>query len=149
MQNHGLDEERIVVDGVKRLSADTGIPLVATNDVHYVRQQDAEIQQVLICIATNHILGEDTGLEFHSDDFYLKSESEMSELFRDTPSAIENTQKIADACNFDFEFGNTKRRMIWTTLNFAGKCATRVFTKDTVNLCRKATLTALNTSLKP
>ena len=108
MQNHGLDEERVVVDGVKRLSADTGIPLVATNDVHYVRQQDAEIQQVLICIATNHILGEDTGLEFHSDNFYLKSESEMSELFRDTPSAIENTQKIADACNFDFEFGNTK-----------------------------------------
>ena len=56
MQNHGLDEERVVVDGLKRLSVDTGIPLVATNDVHYVRQQDAEIQQVLICSAKNHIL---------------------------------------------------------------------------------------------
>ena len=108
LQNHGLDEERVVADGIKRLSNETGIPLVATNDVHYVRREDAEIQQVLICIATNHILGEDTGLEFHSDSFYLKSEQEMAELFADTPQAISNTQVIAEKCSFDFEFGTTK-----------------------------------------
>ena len=73
LQNHGLDEQKVVLDGIKRLSADTGIPMVATNDVHYVNREDANIQQVLICIATNHIIGEDTGLEFHSDNFYLKS----------------------------------------------------------------------------
>ncbi len=108
LQNHGLDEERVVADGIKRLSDETGIPLVATNDVHYVRREDAEIQQVLICIATNHILGEDTGLEFHSESFYLKSEQEMAELFADTPQAISNTQVIAEKCSFDFEFGTTK-----------------------------------------
>lgn len=108
IQNHGIDEERVVLDGIKRLSADTGIPMVATNDVHYVNKEDASIQQVLICIATNHILGEDTGLEFHSDNFYLKSEQEMREIFFDVPEAVENTEKIAEICNFDFEFGNTK-----------------------------------------
>lgn len=108
LQNHGLDEERVVADGIKRLADETGIPLVATNDVHYVRREDAEIQQVLICIATNHILGEDTGLEFHSDSFYLKSEQEMAELFADTPQAVSNTQVIAEKCSFDFEFGTTK-----------------------------------------
>ena len=108
LQDHGIDEQKIVLDGLKRLSADTGIPLVATNDVHYVNKEDAEIQQVLICIATNKTLGEDTGLEFHSDNFYLKSEDEMRAIFSDVPEAIDNTQKIADMCSFDFEFGNTK-----------------------------------------
>ncbi|MDE5995409.1 MAG: DNA polymerase III subunit alpha, partial [Eubacterium sp.] len=99
---------KIVKDGIKRLSADTGIPLVATNDVHYIEKQDSKIQQVLICIATNHILGEDTGLEFHSEEFYLKSEEEMRALFADVPEAVDNTAVIAEKCNFDFEFGNTK-----------------------------------------
>ncbi|MDY3811905.1 DNA polymerase III subunit alpha, partial [Eubacterium sp.] len=108
LQNHGIEQEQIVLDGIKRLSRDTDIPLVATNDVHYVNKEDADIQQVLICIATNHILGEDTGLEFHSDNFYLKSEEEMLSLFCDVPEAVENTAKVADMCNFDFEFGNTK-----------------------------------------
>lgn len=108
VQDHGLPEQRVVIDGVKRLGNETGIPLVATNDVHYVERDDAQIQQVLICIATNHTLGEDTGLEFHSDNFYLKSEDEMRTLFSDIPQAVDNTQIIADMCNFDFEFGNTK-----------------------------------------
>ena len=108
IQDHGLDEQRIVKDGLKRLSADTGIPLAATNDVHYIEQQDSKIQQVLICIATNHILGEDTGLEFHSEQFYLKSENEMRELFSDVPESVINTAKIAERCNFEFEFGHTK-----------------------------------------
>lgn len=108
LQNHGLPEQQIVNEGVKRLARETGIPLVATNDVHYIEKEDAKIQQVLICIATNHVIGDDTGLEFHADEFYLKSEQEMNELFGDTPEAILNTQLIADRCNFDFEFGNTK-----------------------------------------
>lgn len=108
LQDHGIEQEKVVLDGVKRISRDTGIPLVATNDVHYVNKEDAQIQQVLICIATNHTLGEDTGLEFHSDSFYLKSEDEMRSLFADVPQAIDNTSIIADKCNFDFEFGNTK-----------------------------------------
>ncbi|MDE5670974.1 MAG: DNA polymerase III subunit alpha, partial [Eubacterium sp.] len=108
IQDHGLDEQKIVKDGIKRLSADTGIPMVATNDVHYIEKQDSKIQQVLICIATNHILGEDTGLEFHSEEFYLKSEDEMRSLFSDVPEAVDNTAVIAEKCNFDFEFGNTK-----------------------------------------
>lgn len=108
LQNHGLAEQQTVNEGVKRIARETGIPLAATNDVHYIEKADAKIQQVLICIATNHIIGEDTGLEFYADEFYLKSEQEMREIFADTPEAIDNTQIIADRCNFDFEFGNTK-----------------------------------------
>lgn len=108
LQNHGLHEQQLVNDSIKRISRETGIPLIATNDVHYIEKEDAKIQQVLICIATNHVIGEDTGLEFHANEFYLKSEQEMRELFSDTPEAISNTQLIADRCDFDFEFGHTK-----------------------------------------
>ncbi len=108
IQDHGLEEQKIVNDGIKRLSRETGIPLAATNDVHYIEKQDSKIQQVLICIATNHILGEDTGLEFHSEEFYLKSEDKMRTLFSDVPEAVDNTVKIAEKCCFDFEFGQTK-----------------------------------------
>lgn len=108
IQDHTMPEQKIVLEGIKRLSRETDIPLVATNDVHYIEKKDARIQQVLICIATNHVIGEDTGLEFHADEFYLKSEDEMREVFADVPEAIDNTQAIVDKCNFDFEFGNTK-----------------------------------------
>ena len=108
IQDHGIDEQKTVKDGILRLCAETGIPVVATNDVHYIEKEDSKVQQVLICIATNHILGDDTGLEFHSDEFYLKSEQEMRELFADVPEAVDNTAVIARQCNFDFEFGNTK-----------------------------------------
>ena len=108
LQNHGINEQAIVNEGLKRLSRETGIPLVATNDVHYIEKQDAKIQQVLICIATNKTIGDETGLEFHADEFYLKSEQQMREIFADTAQAIDNTQIIADMCNFDFEFGHTK-----------------------------------------
>ncbi|MCC8074002.1 MAG: DNA polymerase III subunit alpha [Clostridiales bacterium] len=108
LQNHGLPEQKGVNEGIKRISRETGIPLVATNDVHYIEKNDAKIQQVLICIATNHVIGDDTGLEFHANEFYLKSEDEMREIFSDVPEAVDNTQIIADRCNYDFEFGNTK-----------------------------------------
>ncbi len=108
LQNHTLPEQIAVNEGIKKISRETGIPLVATNDVHYIEKEDAKIQQVLICIATNHVIGDDTGLEFHANEFYLKSEDEMRRIFSDTPEAIDNTQIIADRCIFDFEFGNTK-----------------------------------------
>ncbi len=108
LQNHGLPEQMSVNGGLKRISRETGIPLVATNDVHYINKEDARIQQVLICIATNHVIGDDTGLEFHAQEFYLKSEEEMRALFPDTPEAIDNTARISERCSFDFEFGNTK-----------------------------------------
>lgn len=108
MQNHGIPEQLVVNDGIIRLSNETGIPLVATNDVHYVDREDAHTQKILICIATNHTIDEENSLEFTSDNFYLKTEDEMRVLFPNSADAIENTQKIADMCNFDFEFGNTK-----------------------------------------
>lgn len=108
LQNHGIREQQQIEPMLIRLSKETGIPLVATNDTHYVRREDSKIQQVLICIATNTTLGQGNGLEFQSDEFYLKSEEEMQELFSHVPQAIENTQVIAEQCNYDFEFGNTK-----------------------------------------
>lgn len=108
LQNHGIREQKQIEPMLIRLSKETDIPLVATNDTHYVRKEDSKIQQVLICIATNTTLGQGNGLEFDSDEFYLKSEEEMHELFSHVPEAIENTQIIAGRCNYDFEFGNTK-----------------------------------------
>ena len=108
MQNHDIPEQLIVNEALTRLSNETGIPLVTTNDVHYVDKEDAHTQKILICIATNHTIDEENSLEFTSDNFYLKTEDEMSLLFPNSANAIENTQKIADMCNFDFEFGNTK-----------------------------------------
>ncbi len=108
IQNHGLREQLQINPLLIKLSDETGIPLVATNDTHYIEKQDSKIQQVLICIQTNHILGENIGIEFKTDEFYLKSEDEMKTLFKDVPQAIQNTQIIAEKCNVEFEFGNTK-----------------------------------------
>lgn len=108
MQDHGIKEQKVVNQKLIDISEETGIPLIATNDVHYVRQEDSRVQQVLICIQTNHVLGEDTGLEFHSQEFYLKSEEQMRDLFSAHPEAIENTRLVVEQCNLEFEFGNTK-----------------------------------------
>ena len=108
LQNHGIREQKQIEPLLIRLSEETGIPLVATNDTHYVRREDSKIQQVLICIATNTTIGQGNGLEFQSDEFYLKSKEEMRELFSHVPQAVENTGVIAEQCDYDFEFGNTK-----------------------------------------
>ena len=108
LQNHGIPEQARVNDALIKLSKHTGIPLVCTNDVHFIDPEDAKTQKVLICIATNKTVNDENALEFDSDRFYLKTEDEMRELFDYVPEAIENTQKIADMCNFDFEFGKTK-----------------------------------------
>ncbi len=108
IQDHGMVEEKEVIDGVLAISRELNIPFVATNDVHYVERRDADIQNVLIAIQTNKVVGEENGLEFSGDEFYLKSAEEMAEIFTDYPEAIANTQIIADQCNFNFEFGVTK-----------------------------------------
>ena len=108
LQNHGINEQKQIEPLLIKLSDETGIPLVATNDTHYVNREDSKTQQVLICVATNTTLGQENSLEFQTDEFYLKSEEEMLDVFSHVPQAVENTQKIAEQCNFDFEFGNTK-----------------------------------------
>ncbi len=108
LQDHGLREQKQINPLIVRLSRETGIPLVATNDTHYVFKEDARVQQVLICIQTNHTVGEETGLEFETQEFYLKSEEEMRALFPELPEAFDNTVEIARRCNVTFSFGETK-----------------------------------------
>ena len=108
IQDHGLEEQKLVLPMIVRLSRETGIPLVATNDAHYLTKEDAKMQRVLICIQTNKSVYDDDILEFGTEEFYVKSTDEMYELFSLWPQACENTNKIAQMCQFDFEFGVTK-----------------------------------------
>ncbi len=106
LQDHGLPEQERINPQLIRISKETGIGLVATNDAHYIEKQDAKTQKILICIGTNQTVNDKGGFEFPNDEFYLKSGDEMAENF--SGEAISNTLKIADMCNFEFEFGNTK-----------------------------------------
>ncbi len=108
LQDHGTEEDVAVLSGLRKIHEATGIPYAATNDVHYVQREDAEVQKVLVCIQTNKTIDEDTGLDFKTDSFYLKSAAEMEALFSDYPDAVTNTQKIADMCHLEFEYGITK-----------------------------------------
>ena len=105
LQDQGLEEEARILPGMKQLHEETGIPFVATNDVHYVRQEDAEAQDVLMCIQTASTIDEENRMRFPNDQFYLKSEDEMRKIFANIPEAIDNTAKIADECNVTFTFG--------------------------------------------
>ncbi|MBR2519936.1 MAG: DNA polymerase III subunit alpha [Selenomonadaceae bacterium] len=106
LQNHGLDEEIKVRAALKKISAELNIPLVATNDSHYVRREDADFHELLLCLQTNKTIADAHRMRFSSDDYFLKSAEEMRELFADTPEACDNTLKIADRCNVTIEFGN-------------------------------------------
>ena len=108
IQNHNIPEEMRILPLLYRLSAETGIPLVATNDAHYITKQDHEVQRVLIAIQTNTLLSEPNPLSFPTNEFYMKSEAEMRELFANVPQAVDNTAKIAEMCNVEFEFGKIK-----------------------------------------
>ena len=105
IQNHGLDKEAEVRNALKQFSAEFNLPLVATNDSHYVRREDSEFHDLLLCIQTNKTVHDEKRLKFSSDDYYLKSAEEMRALFADTPEACDNTLKIADRCNVTLEFG--------------------------------------------
>ena len=105
MQDHGIDAQKRVNAGLLRLHDETGIPLIATNDAHYLRREDAEMQDILMCIQTGKTLDEPNRMRFETREFYVKSEAEMAALFPNHPEALENTAKIAELCNVEFEFG--------------------------------------------
>ncbi|MGI5888897.1 MAG: DNA polymerase III subunit alpha [Oscillospiraceae bacterium] len=107
LQDHGIPEQKRIIPEIIKLSKELGIELAATNDCHYIEKQDFEMQHALICIQTNHTM-EDSVLEFTTDNFYVRSTGEMAELFKYVPEAVTNTKKIADKCNYDFQFGVTK-----------------------------------------
>ena len=108
LQDHGIREQKLINPALIRLSKDTGIPLVVTNDCHYIRREDSKMHHILLCIQTNHTIEDKDGMEFASDEFYYKSEEEMRALFPDHPEAADNTWKIAERCHVEFEFGKTK-----------------------------------------
>ncbi len=105
LQDHGIPEQREVNAALIRMSEETKIPLVATNDCHYLGREDARIQDVLLCIQTNHTVGDSDRMKFQTDEFYVKTGDEMAQLFARHEDALENTIKIAGRCNVEFEFG--------------------------------------------
>ena len=104
LQDHGIPEQIPVNQGVMRLARETGLPLIVTNDAHYLRREDAEMQDVLLCIQTGKTVDEENRMKFQTEEFYLKSEEELRELFPNCPEAFENTAKIAEMCNVEFVF---------------------------------------------
>ncbi len=107
LQDHGLPEQAAVNEGIVRLSRETGIPLVCTNDAHYLTREDARMQKVLLCIQTNTTLDEPTEMAFETEEFYIKSEEEMRALFPTLGEAVDNTAAIAQRCHVTLEFGHT------------------------------------------
>lgn len=104
MQDHGIFEQRPVNQGIMRISRETGLPLVITNDAHYLRREDAKMQDVLLCVQTGKTIDDPDRMKFETEEFYLKSEEELRQLFPNCDSAFENTARIADRCNLEFEF---------------------------------------------
>ncbi len=104
LQDHGIEEQRPVNQGVMRLARETGLPLVVTNDAHYLRKEDAAMQDVLLCIQTGKTVDEENRMKFQTEEFYLKSEEELRTLFPGCDEAFENTGKIAQRCNLEFTF---------------------------------------------
>ena len=106
IQNHGLDKQVEVLPKLVRLAEDLDIPLVATNDVHYLTREDSDAREILICLQTNEVLSNsDRHMKKETDEMYLKSTEEMAEIFKEYPVAIENTMEIAAKCNFEFRLG--------------------------------------------
>lgn len=106
IQDHDLEEEHTVNTELKRLAKKYDLGLVATNDSHYVKREDADAQDVLLCIQTTSTVDDPKRMKFPNDQFYLKSEAEMREKFGDCPEALENTAKIAERCNVELSFGH-------------------------------------------
>ena len=106
LQDHGIREEKKASAALIRLSKDTGIPLVVTNDAHYLTRDDAYAQDVLMCIQTGKTVDDTNRMRFDSTELYMKTEAEMRALFPDNPEAADNTARIAEACSVEFEFGH-------------------------------------------
>jgi len=108
LQHNGIEEQKLVNMKLRELSAETGIPLVATNDVHYLNKEDARAQEILMCIQMAKTIEDEDRMIFRTDELYLKSPDQMYKHFHYCPEAIENTVKIAAQCNVEIEFGNTR-----------------------------------------
>lgn len=108
LQYHGMKEQLKVNKEIIEMSQRLSIPLVATNDVHYIKKEDYRSHDILLCIQTAKTVDEEERMRYPSDEFYLKSPEEMYELFSHVPEALENTVKIAEQCNFDYEFHKSK-----------------------------------------
>ena len=108
LQNNGLSNQVLVNQKLIWLSRELDIPLVATNDAHYLKQEDSYNHEILLCIQTGKKIADSDRFRFETDEFYIKTPEEMADYFSNVPEAIENTVKIADKCNFEFEFGVTK-----------------------------------------
>ncbi len=104
LQDHGIEEQTPVNQGVMRLARETGLPMVVTNDAHYLRKEDATMQDVLLCIQTGKTVDDENRMKFQTEEFYLKSEQELRSLFPNCPEAFDNTVKIAEMCNVEFVF---------------------------------------------
>ncbi len=108
LQDHGIPEQKMVNQGLLRMSRELGIELVATNDVHYTYAEDEKPHDILLCLQTGKRLADEDRMRYEGGQYFVKSQEEMAELFRYVPQALENTQKIADRCNVEIEFGVTK-----------------------------------------
>ena len=108
LQDHGMPEQKQVNQSLLRMSREMGIELVATNDVHYTNAEDAEPHDILLCLQTGKKLADEDRMRYEGGQYYVKSEEEMKSLFPYALQALENTQKIADRCHVEIEFGHTK-----------------------------------------
>ena len=108
LQDHGMQEQKMVNQSLLRMSQETGIELVATNDIHYTYAEDEKPHDMLLCIQTGKKLSDENRMRYEGGQYYIKSEEEMRTLFPYALQALENTQKIADRCNVEIEFGVTK-----------------------------------------
>lgn len=108
LQDHGIEEQQRIIPNLVRIADEVGVDIVATNDSHYIDKEDSKTHNILLCIQTNRTINDNDRMEFQTNEFYLKTEEEMRELFSKYPQAIDNTQKIADRCNVEFEFGVRK-----------------------------------------
>ena len=104
LQDHGIAEQQPVNQGIMRIARETGLPLIVSNDAHYLRREDAAMQDVLLCVQTGKTVDDPNRMKFQTEEFYLKSEQELRQLFPNCGEAFENTQKIADRCNLEFVF---------------------------------------------
>ena len=108
MQDHGYSDDSVVNAGVMRISQETGIPMVVTNDSHYIYKEDWEAHDILLCIQTASKVADENRMRYEGGQFYLKSEEEMRALFPYAPEALENTHRIAERCNVEITFGEQK-----------------------------------------
>lgn len=108
LQNHGIPAQKTVNEGLIKMSGETGIPLICTNDVHYIRQEDWEAHDILLCIQTGKTINDENRMRYEGNCYHLKSPEEMYSMFSYVPEAIENTNKIAERCNIEFKFHELK-----------------------------------------